>query len=163
MVQSGKTDLLTISRLGGWASLEMLTRYAKQNKEDLKKNQQVLLIIYGACTPHLHHTASAGEGMSVRDIQETLQELYGVDVSPTTLSAITDKVWDLVGGMAEPLAGEYLPNYLSGCDPHQAASRRQGREYCRVYRPGRFGGQAALDEFIGLCWINVQRTPRTFP
>lgn len=36
------------------------------------------------------------KGMSVRDIQETLQELYGVDVSPTTLSAITDKVWGLV-------------------------------------------------------------------
>jgi len=36
------------------------------------------------------------KGMSVRDIQETLQELYGVNVSPTTLSAITDKVWELV-------------------------------------------------------------------
>ena len=36
------------------------------------------------------------KGMSVRDIQETLRELYGVDVSPTTLSAITDKVWELV-------------------------------------------------------------------
>ncbi len=36
------------------------------------------------------------KGMSVRDIQETLQELYGVEVSPTTLSAITDKVWGLV-------------------------------------------------------------------
>jgi transposase-like protein len=34
--------------------------------------------------------------MSVRDIQETLRELYGVEVSPTTLSAITDKVWSLV-------------------------------------------------------------------
>lgn len=28
---------------------------------------------------------------------------------------------------------------------------------------GRFGGQAALDEFTELRWINVQRTPRTFP
>jgi transposase-like protein len=36
------------------------------------------------------------KGMSVRDIQETLEELYGVTVSPTTLSAITDKVWGLV-------------------------------------------------------------------
>jgi transposase-like protein len=36
------------------------------------------------------------KGMSMRDIQSTLQELYGVDVSPTTLSAITDKVWGLV-------------------------------------------------------------------
>jgi len=36
------------------------------------------------------------KGISVRDIQETLRELYGVEVSPTTLSAITDKVWALV-------------------------------------------------------------------
>src|SRR5512134_4009770 len=36
------------------------------------------------------------KGMSVRDIQGTLQDLYGVEVSPTTLSAITDKVWGLV-------------------------------------------------------------------
>lgn len=36
------------------------------------------------------------KGVSVRDIQETLRELYGVEVSPTTLSAITDKVWGLV-------------------------------------------------------------------
>jgi acyl-CoA reductase-like NAD-dependent aldehyde dehydrogenase len=28
---------------------------------------------------------------------------------------------------------------------------------------GRFGGNAALDEFTELRWINVQRTPRTFP
>src|SRR5688572_7147640 len=36
------------------------------------------------------------KGISVRDIQGTLQDLYGVEVSPTTLSAITDKVWGLV-------------------------------------------------------------------
>jgi putative transposase len=46
--------------------------------------------------------------MSVRDIQETLQELYGVEVSPTTLSAITDKVWDLVEAWQNrPLASIY--------------------------------------------------------
>jgi len=28
---------------------------------------------------------------------------------------------------------------------------------------GRFGGQAALDEFTELRWINLRRTPRTFP
>lgn len=28
---------------------------------------------------------------------------------------------------------------------------------------GRMGGQAALDEFTELRWINVQRIPRTFP
>ena len=36
MVSDGKTDLLSISRLGGWSNLQMLQRYAKQNKEDLR-------------------------------------------------------------------------------------------------------------------------------
>lgn len=33
-----------------------------------------------------------GKGVSTRDIQQTLNEIYGVDVSPATISAITDKV-----------------------------------------------------------------------
>jgi len=53
------------------------------------------------------------KGMSVRDIQETLKELYGVDVSPTTLSAITDKVWGLVEEWQNrSLAGIYPIVYL---------------------------------------------------
>ena len=36
------------------------------------------------------------KGMSVRNIQDTLQDLYGVEVSPTTLRAIPDKVWGWV-------------------------------------------------------------------
>jgi transposase-like protein len=52
-------------------------------------------------------------GMSVRDIQETLHELYGVEVSPTTLSAITDKVWGLVEAWQNrPLASIYPILYL---------------------------------------------------
>jgi len=35
-------------------------------------------------------------GLSVRDIQDNLKELYGMDVSAATISAITDKVWELV-------------------------------------------------------------------
>jgi transposase-like protein len=34
--------------------------------------------------------------MSVRDVQASLQELYGLDVSATTISAVTDKIWPLV-------------------------------------------------------------------
>jgi transposase-like protein len=53
------------------------------------------------------------KGMSVRDIKETLKELYGVDVSPTTLSAITDKVWGLVDEWKNrSLAGIYPIVYL---------------------------------------------------
>jgi len=43
-------------------------------------------------------TAMYAKGMSTRDIQELLTELYGIDVSPETISAITNKVWPLVEG-----------------------------------------------------------------
>jgi putative transposase len=36
------------------------------------------------------------KGMSARDIQATLHEAYGVEVSPATISTVTDKVWSLV-------------------------------------------------------------------
>ena len=35
-------------------------------------------------------------GNSTRDIRAMLEELYGIDVSAATISAITDKVWPLV-------------------------------------------------------------------
>jgi site-specific recombinase XerD len=37
MIQDGKTDLLSISRLGGWSSMAMLQRYAKQSRADLRQ------------------------------------------------------------------------------------------------------------------------------
>lgn len=36
------------------------------------------------------------KGLSVRDIQDSLAEMYGVEVSPATITAITEKVWPLV-------------------------------------------------------------------
>jgi transposase-like protein len=72
------------------------------------------------------------KGMSVRDIQGTLQELYGVDVSPTTLSAITDKVWELVESwQSRPLASLYAIIYL---DAIHIKMRREGKvENTAVY------------------------------
>jgi transposase-like protein len=65
------------------------------------------------------------KGMTVRDIQETLQELYGVDVSPSTLSAITDKVWELVESwQSRPLASLYPIIYL---DAIHIKMRREGK------------------------------------
>ena len=55
------------------------------------------------------------KGMSTRDIQDMLTEIYGIDVSPDTISAITDKVWLLVEAwQARPLAGVYAILYLDG-------------------------------------------------
>jgi putative transposase len=58
-------------------------------------------------------TAMYAKGMSTRDIQEMLTELYGIDVSPDTISAITDKVWPLVEAWQNrPLAEVYAILYL---------------------------------------------------
>jgi len=40
--------------------------------------------------------AMYAKGNSTRDIQEMLHELYGINVSPDTISKITDKIWPLV-------------------------------------------------------------------
>ena len=65
------------------------------------------------------------KGMTVRDIQGTLQELYGIDVSPTTLSAITDKVWERVESwQSRPLASLYVIIYL---DAIHIKMRREGK------------------------------------
>lgn len=57
--------------------------------------------------------AMYAKGMSTRDIQDLLTELYGIDVSPETISAITDKVWSLVEGWQNrPLAEIYAILYL---------------------------------------------------
>ena len=58
-------------------------------------------------------TAMYAKGMSTRDIQDMLTELYGIDVSPNTISAITDKVWPLVEAWQNrPLAPMYAILYL---------------------------------------------------
>jgi putative transposase len=57
--------------------------------------------------------AMYAKGMSTRDIQNLLTELYGIDVSPETISAITDKVWPLVESWQNrPLAEIYAILYL---------------------------------------------------
>jgi putative transposase len=72
------------------------------------------------------------KGMTTRDIQETLEDMYGVDVSATTISAITDKVWPLVEAWQNrPLAAIYPIVYLDG---FHIKLRREGKiENVAVY------------------------------
>ena len=57
--------------------------------------------------------AMYAKGTSTRDIQDMLEELYGIDVSPSTISKITDKVWELVEvWQNRPLAPIYAIVYL---------------------------------------------------
>lgn len=65
------------------------------------------------------------KGMSTRDIEDTLEELYGVDVSAPTISQITEKLWPLVEGwQSRPLAAIYPIIYL---DAIHLKLRREGK------------------------------------
>jgi len=65
------------------------------------------------------------KGNSTRDIQETLEELYGVEISASTISAITEKVWGLVESwQSRVLESVYPIIYL---DAIHLKIRREGR------------------------------------
>lgn len=52
-------------------------------------------------------------GVSTRDIQDALTEMYGVDVSPSLISKVTDKIWETVEAWQNrPLEAIYPIVYL---------------------------------------------------
>ena len=64
-------------------------------------------------------------GVSTRDIQDTLHELYGVDISPSLISQITDKIWEQVEAWQNrPLEAIYAILYL---DAIHVKLRRDGK------------------------------------
>jgi putative transposase len=64
-------------------------------------------------------------GMSTRDIQAHLRELYGIEISPELVSAVTDAVLDEVAAwQARPLE----PVYAIRLPAHQDSRRRGGQE-----------------------------------
>ncbi len=64
-------------------------------------------------------------GLTVRAIQDTLTERYGMEVSATTISAVTDKVWELVEAWQNrALVAGYPIVYL---DALYVKLRREGR------------------------------------
>ena len=57
--------------------------------------------------------AMYGKGMTVSDIQEMLQDIYGIEVSPGLISQITNKVMELVEEWHNrPLQSVYVITYL---------------------------------------------------
>jgi transposase-like protein len=72
------------------------------------------------------------KGMTVSDIRASLHEMYGLEVSATTISAITDKVWSLVEAWQNRMLSEvYALVYL---DAITVKLRRDGRvENVAVY------------------------------
>jgi putative transposase len=61
-------------------------------------------------------------GMTTREIQGHLQEIYGVEVSPSLISEVTDAVLEEVKAwQTRPLEALY-PNPVSGCPDGEDAS-----------------------------------------
>jgi putative transposase len=65
------------------------------------------------------------KGVSTRDIQEMLQDLYGVEVSAATISTVTDKVWSLVEAWQNRLLASVYP--IIYLDAIHYKLRRDGR------------------------------------
>src|SRR5689334_14741228 len=89
--------------------------------------QSPLLDAYQTSTNELEDKIIAlyAKGMSARDIQDTLHQPYGVEVSPATISTVTDKVWSLVEAWQNrPLAAIYPIVYL---DAIHLKLRRDGK------------------------------------
>jgi putative transposase len=109
---------------GGDADIKVpRDRNGEFHSELLKKNsneiEQKIIAMYG-------------RGTSTRDIQEMLEELYGIDVSASTISKVTDKVLELVEAWQNrPLSPIYAIMYL---DAIYIKLRRDGKiENVAVY------------------------------
>lgn len=103
------------------------------------------------------------KGVSTRDIQSTLQDLYGVEISAATVSTVTDKVWSLVEAWQNrPLQPIYPIVYL---DAIHLKLRRDGRvQNTAVYivlGVDLEGGRDVLGHWVGdgaegaNFWLNV--------
>ena len=58
-------------------------------------------------------------GVTVREIQSHLEEMYGTEVSPTLISSVTDAVMDEVKAWQARALDCPLPDRLSGLHPRQ--------------------------------------------
>ena len=91
-------------------------------------------------------------GMTVREIQGHLLELYGLEVSPDLISTVTDAVLETVAEWQNrPLEPMYLRR-AAGQNPRRGARSQQGR-LCRAGRhAGRGQGHPGpLDRDLGRC------------
>ncbi len=82
-------------------------------------------------------------GMSTRDIQGHLEEIYAVEVSPSLISEVTEAVMEEVRAwQSRPLDPSGVSDRLLGCPGGQDAAGRAGRESCRFRSAGRQPGRS---------------------
>ena len=95
--------------------------------------------------------------LEVNSFEEAIEVLNSTAYGLSS-SIYTQDVTRAFRAMRDIEAGiTYINGPTIGAEVHLPFGGVKGSGY------GRFGGQAALDEFTELRWINVQRTQRTFP
>ena len=73
------------------------------------------------------------KGMTTDDMEAHIQDIYGLSVSDTTVSRITDKILPVAKRMATAASGIDLCRSFSGCDPLPCPQRRADRKESSVH------------------------------
>lgn len=106
--RNGHTGKTVRSRVGPMQVLTPRDRDGSHDPQIIKKWErelgsgmdQVILSLYA-------------RGQSIEDVRHQLRELYGLEVSSGTISAVTDRVWDeIITWQQRPLASCYAIIYL---------------------------------------------------
>ena len=96
-------------------------------------------------------------GMTTRQIQGHLEEMYQVEVSPSLISDVTEGVIEQARSMAEPAAGAVLRGGFSGRAVREDAARGTGGKPSRVCSGGHQSGRAER------CFGTVDARPTKAP
>ena len=74
------------------------------------------------------------KGMTIGDIQSYLNDLYGINVSDSTISRVTDKILSIVKEWQERLFRRYLCCSLFRRNTFSCKKRRQNNKKGCIYR-----------------------------
>jgi len=106
--RNGHTGKTVRSRVGPMQVRTPRDRDGSHDPQLIKKWEREL----GAGMDHVILSLYA-RGQSVEDVRHQLRELYGLEVSAGTISAVTDRVWDeIITWQQRPLASCYAIIYL---------------------------------------------------
>ena len=74
------------------------------------------------------------KGMTTGDIETHIQDIYGISVSDSTVSRITDKILPVAKEWQQRLFGVHLRRGIFGCHPlpcpQRGADRKESGVYC---------------------------------
>lgn len=122
----------------------------KKHQKNVTSSEDQILALYA-------------KGVTTREIQDYLNQLYGVEVSPTLISNVTGKILPMIKGMAEPTSATCLCDRLSRRHSFQGAGGRIDSEQGSLNghrggsgrKQGRFGHMDRRKREQQKFWLSV--------